>query len=258
MSEAAIVKLALPPALVTRADLSRLSRDIESIDNDLEAQKARNHATGKSGYAMPVLSRALNDFAELNKLDLSDDQTRMLVKDQVKALKEKAPVLHMTFAVEADLESIQKLVAYVRQEIHPLALISVGLQPSLVGGVYLRTPNHVHDFSIRNRLASTHGIILQDLERGNNVIEVKEAPPLTPEELAEAQAELAKAGEDAAAAQDAATPGAPAAQAQAQAQAQAAVPAVAPAPASPPPASAAQPPAAAASPALQPQEAAAK
>jgi hypothetical protein len=217
VSEAVIVKLALPPALVTRADLSRLSRDIESIDNDLEAQKARNHATGKSGYTMPVLSRALNDFAELNKLDLSDDQTRMLVKDQVKMLKEKAPVLHMTFAVEADMESLQKLVEYVRKEIHPLALVSVGLQPGLVGGVYLRTPNHVHDFSVRNRLASTRGMILQDLERGNNVIEVKEAPPQTPEELAEAAAELAQAGEADAAktatAAPAATPATPAPQA---------------------------------------------
>lgn len=197
MNEAVVVKLVLPPALVTRADLSRLARDIETIDNELEAQKARNHATGKSGYTMPVLSRALNDFADLNKLDLSDDQTRMLVKDQVKMLKEKAPVLHMTFAVEADPESLQKLVAYVRQEIHPLALISVGLQPNLVGGVYLRTPNHVHDFSVRNRLASTRGLIMQDLERANNVIEVKEVPAEVlaqeaAEKAAEAKAEAEK------------------------------------------------------------------
>lgn len=171
----------LPPALVTRADLSRLVRDIESIDNELEAQKARNHATGKTGYHLPTFSKSLADFAELNNLDLADDQTRTILKQQMQAMKEHAPVLHLTFAVEADAASLAKLVEYVREQIHPQALLSIGLQPALVGGVYLRTPNHIHDFSVRQRLSSTRGLIAQDLETLNNVIEVVEAPPAEPD-----------------------------------------------------------------------------
>jgi hypothetical protein len=181
VSEPVLRSFVLPSALVTRADLSRLVRDIESIDNDLEAQKARNHATGHNGYTMPTLSRALTDFAELNKLDLADDQIRMLLKDQMKVMKEKAPVLHMTFAVEADPVSLQQLVDYVRKEIHPQALLSIGMQPGLVGGVYLRTPNHIHDFSVRSRLSSVRGLIAQDLESAANIIEVKAAPAEEPE-----------------------------------------------------------------------------
>jgi G3E family GTPase len=188
VNEPAIIKLALPPALVTRADLSRLVRDIEAIDNELEAQKARNHATGQSGYHVPTFSKSLADFAELNKLDLADDQLRMLLKDQMKVMKEKAPVLHMTFAVEADAASLGKIIEYVRKEIHPQALLSVGLQPALVGGVYLRTPNHVHDFSVRGRLASAHSVIAQDIEALTNVIEVVPAPPEEPDEIEPATA----------------------------------------------------------------------
>jgi G3E family GTPase len=161
--------------------LSRLVRDIENIDNELEAQKARNHATGQTGYHMPNFGKSLSDFAELNKLDLADDQLRMVLKEQMKLMKEKAPILHMTFAVEADPASLQQLVDYVRRELHPQALLSVGLQPSLVGGVYLRTPNHIHDYSVRSRLASARGVISQDIESLTNVIEVVEAPPQEPD-----------------------------------------------------------------------------
>ncbi len=164
MSEAAASQYVLPSALITRADLARLVREVESLDNELEAQKARNHATGQTGYHMPNLSQGLTDFAELNKLDLTDDHGRMTLKEQMKVMKDKAPVMHMTFAVEADPESLKFLVEYIRKELHPQALLSVGLQPALVGGVYLRTPNHIHDFSMRAKLAESRVVIEQDMD----------------------------------------------------------------------------------------------
>lgn len=184
MSQQTEKVLQFPPALVSRADLARLVREIEDVDNDLEAQKARNHATGKTGYKLPNLSRTMSDFVELNSVDMANDQVRMHLKEQMKRMKDKAPIVHMTFATEADPASLQKLVAYLRTEIHPQALLIVGLQPSLIGGVYLRTPNHVHDFSVRAKLAEKRGVILQDLEELSYVIKVVEAPPETPEEIA--------------------------------------------------------------------------
>lgn len=174
MSQPVAISYVLPSALITRADLSRLVREIEDLDNDLEAQKARNHATGATGYKMPNMSRALSDFTEQNKLDLNDDQSRMLLKEQMKMMKDKAPILHMTFAVEADPVSLTKLITYVRTEIHPQALLQVGMQPSLVGGVYLRTPNHIHDYSVRAKLAGSRDVILHEIEAFANVIPVVE------------------------------------------------------------------------------------
>ncbi|HSX30529.1 MAG TPA: hypothetical protein VLE99_01295 [Candidatus Saccharimonadales bacterium] len=159
------VEYILPPALITRADLARLVREVETVDNDLEAQKARNHTTGKTGYHLPSTGRALADFLELNKIDLANDQRRMELKEHLRVLKDHAPIVHMTFAVDAQPEFLQRLSAYLRKEIHPQALISVGLQPGLIGGVYVRTPNHVHDFSIKTLLASKRDIIMQELER---------------------------------------------------------------------------------------------
>ncbi|HSX06530.1 MAG TPA: hypothetical protein VLG92_02325 [Candidatus Saccharimonadia bacterium] len=164
MSQAKTPTFVFPPALVTRADLARLVREVEAIDNEFEAQKARNHTSGKTGYRLPALSRSLGDFLDLNKLDLTDDHGRMVLKEQLRITKDKAPIIHMVFAVEADPASLAQLVTYLRKEIHPQTLLNVGLQPALVGGAYIRTPNHIHDFSLRELLASKRNVITTSLE----------------------------------------------------------------------------------------------
>ena len=151
-----------PSALISRADLARLVREVESLDNELEAQKVKG--LGDGGYHMPTMSRGLSDFIELNKIDVTQDHVRMTFKEQLRALKDKAPIIHMTFAVDAEPDFLQKLITWIRAEIHPQALVSVGLQPSLVGGVYVRTPNHVHDFSIKSLLAGKRELMIQQLE----------------------------------------------------------------------------------------------
>lgn len=162
MSENQAAGYVLPSALISRADLSRLVREVESVDGNLETQKVKNH--GEAAYRMPTMSQSLSDFLALNQLDVSDDKVRMNVKTQLQKLKDHAPVIHMTFATSADPESLQDLVEWVRKELHPQALISVGLQPGLVGGVYMRTPNHVYDFSLRNYFKGKRQVVVQAIE----------------------------------------------------------------------------------------------
>lgn len=186
MSDApAAATYVLPPALITRADLARIVREVESIDVELEAQKARAHTTGKATHHMPSMSQGLSDFAEMNKVDVADDQARMHLKEDLRRLKDKAPVMHMTFASPTDPQSLQQLVDWIRKEIHPQALLQVGLQPALVGGVYLRTPNHVHDFSLRQLLADKRSVIVNALDLALHAVPVAAAPaqpavPVTP------------------------------------------------------------------------------
>lgn len=163
MSDTAPAPYLLPPVLISRADLARLAREVESLENELEAQRVRESADTASSH-MPAMSRNLNDFLETNKLDIADDQTRMALKERLRVMKDQAPIIHMTFAADADPDSLRQLVTWLRTEVHPQALISVGLQPSIVGGVYMRTPNHVHDFTLRSLLAGKHEAILHELE----------------------------------------------------------------------------------------------
>lgn len=158
----ATVDYVLPSALIGRVDLARLIREVETVDGELETQKVKSH--GNVTYHLPTMSQSLSDFIEINTVDLTDDKARMHLKEQLKKLKDKAPVVHMTFATAAEPEALGELVAWLRTEVHPQALVSVGLQPALIGGVYVRTPNHVYDFSMRALMHDKRAVIVKQLE----------------------------------------------------------------------------------------------
>lgn len=153
----------LPPSVVSKVDVSRLATELEKVDGALTAAAVR----AKLGVSDPSelgLSQRLTDFLELNMLSLTSARERSDLLAQLRLLKDKVPVVHMTFAVPADQDSLEKLAAWLRGSVHPQAVIAVGLQPALVAGVYVRTPNHVHDLSVRGLLAAQHDNLVGQLE----------------------------------------------------------------------------------------------
>lgn len=161
---AAFSTFTLPPNVVSKVDLARLVTEIENVDNALTSADIRQKAGSNAHSDHPVLSDQLNDFLKLNKLGLENSNDRTDLIKQMRHLKDKAPLIHMTFAVTADNESLQQLAKWLRESVHPQAVIEVGMQPSLVAGVYVRTPNHVHDFSLRAALDGKHDLLISELE----------------------------------------------------------------------------------------------
>lgn len=150
----------LPASVVTKVDVSHLVNELERVDDAMSAAALRH----KKNETQPVMSQQLAEFLKDNKLPIDGARERSALIKQLRLLKNKVPILHMTFAVEADVQSLQKLAGWIRETIHPQAVISVGLQPALVAGVYLRTPNHVHDFSLRALLKGQHANLVKELE----------------------------------------------------------------------------------------------
>lgn len=166
MSELAVktyTAFVLPPSVVTKRDVSRLVDEVERVDNSLTTSSVRAK-TGIAEQINVVLSDVLKEFLIQNQLTLKSSRERTDLIKQLRQLKDTVPVIHMTFAVTADPESLQQLVAWLRTSIHRQAVISVGLQPALIAGVYLRTPNHVHDLSLRAMLEGSQGILIKELE----------------------------------------------------------------------------------------------
>jgi len=153
----------LPPSVVSKVDLSRLVTEMEAIDNELTTTAVRAQA-GAPQQAQPTASQRLLDFLNQNQIKLATGPERTEFIKQLRKLKDSAPVVHMTFAVEADIESLQQLVQWLRTSVHPQAIIEVGLQPALIAGVYLRTPNHIHDMSLRAQMEGGRDVLVQDLE----------------------------------------------------------------------------------------------
>ena len=153
----------LPASVVSKLDVARLLSEAERIDNDL-TQSAVRDRIGATSEAQPATSERLTDFLQANELQLDDARQRADIIKQLHLLKDKAPIIHMTFAVEADPESLGQLAQWVRASVHPQAIIATGLQPALVAGVYLRTPNHVHDLSLRAKLKNSRDLLVKELE----------------------------------------------------------------------------------------------
>lgn len=153
----------LPAGVVSHRDLSRLVTEAERVDDEMTASTVRARTTTQAAET-PAFSGQFTDFLADNKLEFTESKVRTDIIKELRLLKTKAPVVHTTFAVPADSESLQTLAAWFRKSIHPQVLLEIGLQPALVAGVYVRTPNHVHDMSLRSALAGKHEVLVQDLE----------------------------------------------------------------------------------------------
>jgi hypothetical protein len=152
----------LPSDIVTKVDVSRLVREFEGIDNALTAKTVRKKA-GASSEETPAMSPQLSGFLEVNPVELENTGARSAYIKQLRLLKDNVKVMNMTFAVVADPESLQQLSAWLRESVHPHTVIDAHLQPALVAGVYLRSQNHVFDFSVRNALKAKRGELEKEL-----------------------------------------------------------------------------------------------
>lgn len=152
----------LPSTIVSKVDVSRVVREFEAVDNALTAVAVRKKL-GSEGQDAPAMSPQLTEFLDKNGVTLEDSSVRSAYIKQLRQLKDKVPIVSMTFAVVADPESLQKLVSWLRESVHPQAVIDARLQPALVAGVYLRTTNHVFDLSVRNALKAKRGELEKEL-----------------------------------------------------------------------------------------------
>lgn len=163
------VNFVLPLSVVSKVDVSRLLSELERVDNE-QTQANVREKVGSSEQVELMVSRQFADFLTENKLTINTSQERTELIKQLRLLKEHIPVIHMTFAVPADRDSLTKLTQWLRTSLSPQAVIEVGLQPALIAGVSVRTPNHIHDLSMREVIKKNHGVLVKELEalRGNS------------------------------------------------------------------------------------------
>lgn len=153
----------IPQDIITPYDLARLVREFEDVDNELTTLAARQQA-GADGGSAAALSSQVAEFLSLNNLQYQSSSERTALIKQLRLLKVKAPVVHMTFATEADTATLQHLVGWLRQAVHPQAVLVAGLQPGLVAGVHMRTKNQVFDFSLRKQLRAQRDALIEGME----------------------------------------------------------------------------------------------
>lgn len=144
--------------LVGDIDIMRLLREINSIDDFFVAAEAR---TPSGSIQPPRITRLLNDVALTNKYNLLQKNDRKELANQLSELKKSAPVIHISFAAEPSPKALEQVLRWLRENIHPLILLRVGLQPTIAAGCVLRTANKVFDMSLREHLGKQEPYLVE-------------------------------------------------------------------------------------------------
>jgi F0F1-type ATP synthase delta subunit len=152
--------LVLPVSIVSPTDVARLAREVESVENFFREQAIRQpgQPTG-----MPRLSKLMDQLVTDNQLNLLQDADRKVISDVLDKLHASAPIMHISFSVDPPGPYVQKIVTWLRRNIHPYVLVTVGLQPNIGAGCVVRTTNKMFDFSLREYFSQKRGFFIEKL-----------------------------------------------------------------------------------------------
>lgn len=144
-----MAQLRLPPDLISQADISRLIREVIALNDFFVGAQARSHGTS---IQPPKITRILDHLSRENQINLMDANHRNDLLGMLRLLQKQAPNLHISFAAEPSPKALEKILIWLRDNIHPQIVLQIGLQPSIAAGCIVRTPNRVFDMSMRNNL----------------------------------------------------------------------------------------------------------
>lgn len=154
--------MTLPFSVASPADVGRLTHELELIDNALLQHQLRG---GGTGAKLPKTSRLMDQTVEFNRLNLLSQADRAHLKQFLESIKRRAPVIHMSFSADPSPRFLEQLMTWLRKEIHPAVLLTIGLQPNIGAGCILRTTNKQFDFSLRQSFKKKRNLLLERLSQ---------------------------------------------------------------------------------------------
>lgn len=160
----------LPLSVVGPVDIGRLLRELEHIDNSLVQLSLRSPG---QEVKMPKTSKMMDDVIIMNRLNLLQKPEREELGRFLEAVRAKAPTIHISFGADPTPRFTERLMVYLRKEIHPLLLLTIGLQPTIGAGCIVRTTNKYFDLSLGKDFGKYRDILMAKL---NSAAEPADAP----------------------------------------------------------------------------------
>lgn len=152
------MELKLATTIVSQVDVARVLRELNALTDFFVGAAAR-----KSGTPMqpPRLTRTLTQLAQENHFNLLEESNRKELARMLNEVLGHAPLLHISFAADPSVKSLETILVWLRSNIHSQALLQVGLQPNIAAGCVLRTPNKVFDLSMRSYLQKQESYLVE-------------------------------------------------------------------------------------------------
>jgi F0F1-type ATP synthase delta subunit len=169
--------LQLPVSVVSRVDVGRLLREVEAIDSFLKQSAIREPGTQ---VKLPKTSRLFDEVVQVNKINVLHEDERVRLHHFLTEVRADAPTVHMSFSADPAPAFTQRLITWLRSEVHPVVLLQVGLQPNIGAGCVVRTTNKYFDFSLRSRLKEKGDVLAQLLKAGSSAKAAEAAPVEAP------------------------------------------------------------------------------
>ncbi len=170
-------QLTLPVLIFGVAEVRRLEREIEALEDFMRQATIRQPGTQQS---LPRLSRLCEALASENKLNLLVPADREIVRHFLKTVELEAPKIHISFAADPSSAFTSKIVTWLRSNIQPYTLLEVGLQPVIAAGCTVRTSNKIFDLSLRERFADSEKLLLEALSTSDTPAAAIPQPVATP------------------------------------------------------------------------------
>lgn len=161
--------ISLPVGVISRIDVGRLVREVEALDEFLEQAAVRKPGTN---VQMPRTSKMLDELLQMNKINAIVESDRKQLMNFLITVRAKAPVVHMSFSADPSPMFTLKLTTWLRQNVHPLVLLQVGLQPNIGAGCIVRTTNKYFDMSLRQHFAQKHELLMAKIHGAKEETEV--------------------------------------------------------------------------------------
>lgn len=157
----AVSQIELPVSAATRADVGRLLREAEAVDSFLQQAGIRQPGTP---LKLPRASRLFDEIVAANKLNMLQEADRQQLHTLLQTVYKEAPILHMSFGTDPSPVFLRKLVSWIRRNIHPQALLQIGLVPNIGAGCVVRTNNRFFNFSLKQRFTEARPMLISKLQ----------------------------------------------------------------------------------------------
>jgi hypothetical protein len=148
-------------------------REAEAVDNFLTQSATRQPGTA---VQLPKTSHLLDEMVAANKLNLLQTADRDRLREFLKTIRTKAPILHISFNSDPSPIFQQRLITWIRQQMHPYILLQIGLHPSIGAGCVVRTTNKFFDFSLRQKFSEQRILLISKLNGTDNTKEAVVQP----------------------------------------------------------------------------------
>ncbi len=158
--------LTLPPEVYSPQALHSAVDGLKSAIRQMEREEVKARVAKKPQAEGEALPPEAVQALELFGLHASAGRGEIeALLSQLEEVLASAPQLHITLAAMPSEGMKKQLVAWVRGELSPAALVTFGYNSALLGGMVVRTGSRIFDLSFRRELLNSGPKLAEALRR---------------------------------------------------------------------------------------------